>query len=286
MDRRIAAVVVLASGLALAFAFSLGVEETGHRPYAPADGIATQASPSRSEAVAEARPLSPQCKVESAPFEGRAPLRSMRRAILEKRPARVVSFGASSVVAADASSPTAAYPTRLERDLEYAVQGLEVEMFVRGQAGAVADDAAERLKAEVAALRPDLLVWQVGTNDAVARIDVEDFADRLRKTLSWLAAHEIDVVLIDPQYVERLSGDAGYTGIVGQVAAVASEKRVLRVNRYEAMADLARAHPGWSGLASDRFRLADMGYRCAAEYTAGAVAAGIRAAAAESDRKP
>lgn len=285
MDRRIAAVVV-ACGLALAVAFSFDAKEPRPGQHAPAGAPSAETPPLRTRAAADTRPLSPQCQVESAPFEGRAPLRSVRRAILEKRPARVVSFATSSLVGAHAASPIASYHTRLERDLEHVVDGLEVEMFARGQAGAVAEDAAERLKAEVAALRPDLLVWQVGTSDAAARLDAEGFANRLRKTLNWLAAHEIDVVLIDPQYVERLSDDAGYTGIVDRIAAVASEKRVLRINRYDAMADLARAHPGWSGLASDRFRLADVGYRCAAEYTAGAIAAGVRWAAAENGRSP
>lgn len=274
MDRRIAAFVLLASACALAL-FVFVARMTPQKPAEPA-AISHDASPASLALAGGAQTLSAQCRVESVPFEGRAPLRSVRRALLEKRPARIVAFGTSSMLAADASSPIASYPSELERDLE--ANGLQVEMIARTQAGAVAGDAAERLKTAMAALRPDLLVWQVGTDDAIARIDADDFADRLRDTLGWLAAHDIDVVLVDPQYVARLSDDEGYTGIVDQVAAVASEKRILRVNRYEAMADLARAHPSWSRLSGDRFRLSDMGYRCAAEYTADAIVAGIHAA--------
>ena len=283
MDRGVAALVLLASACALALPlfFVADAPKPEHRDVRAT--ILNQAAPSRFEIAGNAPALSPQCRVESAPFDGRAPLRTVRRALLEKRPARVVSFGTSSVLSADASSPIATYSSELGRDLEE--NGLDVEMIARTQAGAVADDAAERLKAELAALRPDLLVWQVGTNDAVARIDAEDFADDLRETLTWLAAHKIDVVLVDPQYVARLSDDEGYTGIVDRVAAVASEKRVLRVNRYDAMADLARAHPSWSRFTGDRFRLADMGDRCAAEYTAGAIVAGLHAAATAEERE-
>lgn len=285
MDRRIAALVLLASGFAVALAFHFGAHKAAPERQATPPPVWTGAVHVSRDVVREANRLSAQCRVESAPFEGHAPLRSVRRALMEKRPARIVSFGTTSMLTDDISSLIASYPSELERDLE--ASGLAVEMIARTQAGVVADDAAERLKAEVARLRPDLLVWQVGTNDALARIDAEDFADRLRETLGWLSDHRIDVVLVDPQYVARLSDDEGYTGIVDQVATVANEKRVLRVNRYDAMADLARAHPSWSHLTADRFRLADMGYRCAAEYTADAIVAGIQAAAqAESGRIP
>ncbi|AHB49671.1 GDSL family lipase [Hyphomicrobium nitrativorans NL23] len=278
MDRRIAALVLLASGFAIALGFHFGTDRATPERQAAPSAISHGPAPLRIDGVVvEARALSAQCRVASAPFEGHAPLPSVRRALMEQRPARIVSLGPSSVLSADTSSPIASYPSELERDLE--ASGVDVEIIARTQEGAVAGDAAERLKAEVTRLRPDLLVWQVGTNDAVARLDADGFADRLRETLGWLASHKIDVVLVDPQYVARLSDDEGYTGIVDRVAAVASEKHVLRVNRYDAMADLARTHPSWSHLTADRFRLSDMGYRCAAEYTADAIVAGVNVAA-------
>jgi len=223
-----------------------------------------------------------ECKVKSPAYEGRAPLRAVRRAIMQKRAVRVVALGSSSTVGVGASSPRATYPIRLENDLEGTIEGLKVEMYARGQSGEVAEDAAERLKIEVAEIKPDLVVWQVGTNDAVARIDAETFGALLRDTLSWLASHNIDVVLIDPQYVERLSRDERYTSIVNEIATVASEMRVLLVNRYDAMADLARQHPGSSYLANDRFHLNDLGYRCMAEYATKAIVAGLLQADTEN----
>jgi lysophospholipase L1-like esterase len=219
--------------------------------------------------------LSTECKVKSPAFEGRAPLRAVRRAILEKRPVRVVTIGSASMAGVGASSPLASYPVRLENDLEGVIEGLKVEMFSRGESGEVAEGAADRFKAEVAEIRPDLVVWQVGTNDAAARIDAVEFGDQLRDTLTWLASHRIDVVLIDPQYIERLHNDAYYTSIVNEIATVASEKKVLLVNRYDTMADLSRQYPGSSKLASDTFRLTDLGYHCMAEFATKAIVSGI-----------
>ncbi len=289
MGRRVSAFGVLALAAAAACAATLAHATEPGAPTSPAAPLAVPAGPVAMPGLAR-RPIlragnpraSTECKVKSPAYEGRAPLSAVRRAILEKRPVRVVALGSSSTVGVGASSPLASYPVRLENDLEGVIDGLKVEMFARGQSGEVAEGAAERIKAQVAEIKPDLVVWQVGTNDAVARIDAEDFGNLLRETLTWLASHKIDVVLIDPQYIERLSHDAMYTGIVNEIATVASEKRVLLVNRYDAMADLSRQHPGASYLANDRFHLNDLGYRCMAEYAARAIVAGILQADTEN----
>lgn len=289
MDRRVSILGILTAGFAVASAAAVMAADPvattapAAAPLAvPVQPGAIQAPPRRSMVRAGNPRASSECKVKSPAYEGRAPLRAVRRAILEKRPVRVVALGSSSTVGVGASSPLASYPVRLENDLEGVIDGLKVEMFTRGQSGEVAEGAAERIKAQVADIKPDLVVWQVGTNDAVARIDAEDFGNQLRETLTWLASHKIDVVLIDPQYIERLSHDPLYTGIVNEIATVASEMRVLLVNRYDAMADLARQHPGSTYLANDRFHLNDLGYRCMAEYATRAIVAGILQADTEN----
>ncbi len=225
--------------------------------------------------------LSSDCSVRRA-YGPRVPLHSMRRALRERRPVKVLAIGSSSTVGVGASSPAATYPVRLEVTLEGFLPGLDVRVMNRGVSGETGQGAVERLKLEVAELMPDLVVWQVGTNDAMARIDEDDFADMLRETLGWLEENRIDVVLIDPQYVERLAGDGHYTRIVGTIAEVAREERVLLVNRFGAMADLAKRVGNAALLAQDRFHLNDLGYRCMAEYAARAIAAGIVQAEAET----
>src|SRR5690606_11784853 len=106
-----------------------------------------------------------------------------------------------------ASSPAAAYPIRLASNLETFLAGYDVEITNRGISGETGQPAAERIKLEVADNKPDLVIWQVGTNDAMARIDDADFANMLRSTLRWLKQNRVDVILIDPQYVERLAAD-------------------------------------------------------------------------------
>lgn len=225
--------------------------------------------------------FSSDCKVSRA-YGPRAPLASLRRALKENRLIKVLAIGSSSTVGVGASSPASAYPVRLESDLEAFIPGLDVRVMNRGISGETGKAAVERLRLEVAENKPDLVVWQVGTNDALARIDEADFAQLLRSTLDWLDENRIDVVLIDPQYVERLARDDHYTGIVEVISEVAMQERVLVVNRFNAMADLAKRNGNAAYLARDEFHLNDLGYRCMAEYVARAIAAGILQAETEA----
>jgi lysophospholipase L1-like esterase len=219
--------------------------------------------------------ISDDCKVTCKAFETKMALRATRRALRDKRSMKVLAIGSSSTVGIGASSAAASYAVRLESDLERFLKGADIEMITRGISGEVALGAAERLKLSIADLKPDLVIWQVGTNDAIARIDEERFAELLRATLRWLKTNRIDVMLIDPQYVDRLAADQHYVRIVNAIGAVAREERIPLVNRFDAMAELARARGNGSYLAEDKFHLNDLGYRCMAEYAARAIVAGF-----------
>ena len=56
----------------------------------------------------------------------------------------------------------------VERYLEAAFKGLDVQVVHRGVSGELAADAAERIKTEVALTNADLVLWQLGTADALA----------------------------------------------------------------------------------------------------------------------
>jgi acyl-CoA thioesterase I len=264
----------------------------------PVPGLAQETAPVNVTSVVQTAALdfvalgkiatqfSTDCKVSCAAYESRTALRNVRRALREKRPIKVLAIGSSSTVGVGASSPVASYPVRLEAILEGFFKGVDVDVVSRGISGEVARSAAERLKIDVADVRPDLVVWQVGTNDAMARIDEQEFAAVLRGTLRWLRQHRVDIVLIDPQYVERLATDEPYQHIVGIIRDTAKQERALLVNRFQAMADLAKQKGNQVFLATDRFHLNDLGYRCMAEYAARAIVAGVVEAETEQAQPP
>jgi len=205
----------------------------------------------------------------------------MRKAARSKSSIKVLAIGSSSTVGVGASSPTATYVARLERSLEGAVKGMDFDVIGRGLSGEVAQGAADRMKQEVEEAKPDLVVWQVGTNDAIRHVSIDKFKNCLKTTLKWLAENKIDVVLIDPQYGDALTKDAYYEEVVAATAEVAREAHVLLVDRFEAMRELQRERGDMFYLTSDNLHMNDRGHRCMAEQLARAIVGGLLQADAD-----
>lgn len=227
--------------------------------------------------------LSPDCRTRRVAGElFRRPLRALSRAVRADRTVKVLAIGSSSTVGVGASSPSATYIAKLETTLEGTFKGLDFDVIGRGMSGEEAQGAADRMKREVELTRPDLIVWQVGTNDALRHVSIERFKNCLRTTLAWLAENRIDVVLIDPQYGEALTKDEHYERVVAAIAEVAREARVLLVDRFEAMRELHRQHGDRFYLTSDNLHMNDTGHRCMAEQLARSIVGGLLLADVEA----
>ncbi|HEY8564744.1 MAG TPA: SGNH/GDSL hydrolase family protein [Beijerinckiaceae bacterium] len=249
-------------------------------PAAQAQGPAAAAVPAENLDTS----LSPQCRVPGSSLYTLAPLRGVKRALRENRAVHVLAIGSSSTVGVGASSPQASYPARLAGELERLFPGIAIDVVNRGMSGESAAAAAERMRNAVAEVDPDLVIWQVGTNDALARVDVDGFRSTLADTVAWLKSHKVDTVIVDPQYTASLAKDEHYQSIVEAIGTVAREARVPLVRRYEAMRYLA-GQPSNSGfLSGDRFHLNDLGYRCMAEHVARAVTVSLLQAESGPDQ--
>jgi lysophospholipase L1-like esterase len=230
--------------------------------------------------------MSSDCRSKRPVSESiRRPLRALSRAVHAKHTIKVLAIGSSSTVGIGASSPSTAYVARLETSLEGAVRGLDFDVVGRGKSGEVAQGAADRMKIEVEATKPDLVVWQVGTNDALRHVSLDRFKTCLSNTLGWLADNKIDVVLVDPQYGATLTQDSYYEQVVSAVADVAREKHVLLVDRFETMRELQRERGDAFYLTKDNLHMNDTGHRCTAEQLSRAIVGGILQADAESDQR-
>jgi lysophospholipase L1-like esterase len=205
----------------------------------------------------------------------RRPLRVLSRALRIKRKIKILAIGSSTTVGVGASSPTATYVANLESTLEGSFKGMDFDVVGRGVSGEVAQGAADRMKKEIDDTKPDLVVWQVGTNDAIRHVSIEAFKNCLRTTLAWLAENKLDVVLVDPQYGKVLTADDYYEQVVKAVADVAKESGVLLVDRFQAMLELQRARGDTYYLSADNLHMNDRGHRCMAEQLARAIVGGL-----------
>ena len=173
----------------------------------------------------------------------------------------------------------------LKVSLQRTLRGFGVEVIGRGVSGELAQGAADRMKSEVERSKPDLVVWQVGTNDALRHVSIGTFKLCLTKTITWLKGMNIDVVLVNPQFGNVLTRDDHYGKTVAAVAEVASEAAVPLIDRYQSMRDLQRVRGDAFYLSADNLHMNDAGHRCVAEQLARALIGGL-AQAGQSSESP
>jgi acyl-CoA thioesterase-1 len=215
--------------------------------------------------------LTPPCRAPEIDIAFPAPLARVAAVLQQKTTLRILAIGSSSTAGVGASSPRTTYPAQLEEILERALKAIDLEVLNRGVSGEVAATTAERLKVQVEALKPDLVLWQVGTNDAVRGVPAAAFEATLRDTVRWLKDGRADVVLVGLQYTPRLAPDEHYGEIRRAMQRVAVSENVLLVRRFDAMQFIARTKANLDLLAGDQFHLNDLGYHCMAEHVAQAV---------------
>lgn len=204
-------------------------------------------------------------------FESEAPaaLPHVARKIALGGPLRIVAFGSSSTEGVGASTPAAAYPARLEAGLRRALPRLGDRITVanRGIGGEAVDEMLARLDRDVIAPRPDLVIWQTGSNDPLRGVSLDHFREATEAALERIREAGIDVVLMEPQWCPALDATPGADRFRDAVRALGADLNIPVIRR----SDLMR---GWIGqgrlsraqlFASDGLHMADGGYALLAE---------------------
>ena len=189
------------------------------------------------------------------------------------QPLRILAIGSSSTLGVGASVPTRAYPAQLALDLS-SQWGIPTEVRNAGVAGEESSATLARLLSELASDGPDLVIWQVGTNDAVAGVDSDAFRANLEAGVAAARARRIPIILVDPQFyfgIKDLARFEQFVAIVGEVGArmhvpVFSRFAMMKAWGAKSVAALKAT------LAPDGFHMDDQGYACFASALAGDIA--------------
>jgi acyl-CoA thioesterase I len=215
-------------------------------------------------------PFSPHCGNGPATLGGGLQLPNVAAALKRGKTLRILTIGA----APGRVGLSGEYTGLIENILEGALKNVDVVMIDRGVSGELAAAAAERMKNEVALEVPDLVLWQVGTNDALAYVPADQFAATIKDQLDWLKAHKVDVVLVGLQFAPEMLRDAHYKLIRDTLRQVAVREKVFVIRFYEAEEILNKAAEIGQPVAA-QFERSEAGYNCLAQYVARAITLGI-----------
>jgi acyl-CoA thioesterase-1 len=193
-------------------------------------------------------------------------------------PLRIVALGSSSTEGIGASSRAASYPTRLEAALETALPGRTVSVTNHGIGGDDVDDMMRRLVPDVIDARPDLVIWQTGSNDPLRHVPLDRFIDETRAGVATMRRAGIDVVLMEPQYCILLNGMPETATFRQAVRDLGAELHVPVIRRYSLMRRwLATGRlTAAQLLAPDGLHMADRVYAALAEDVAREILAAAR----------
>src|SRR5262249_16889996 len=185
--------------------------------------------------------------------------------------------GSSSTTGLWVVNPAATYPEVMRRELVRLWPSARVEVINSGRIGETIGGSISRFDRDVLAYDPDLVVWQLGTNDVTWGGRADGLKDRLVAGVRSLKAAGADVILMDLQYAPLVLASSQHSIMETIIADVARQERVGLFPRFELMrraiaAGLsAGALVAWDGLHNSA-----AGYDCVGRALARAIYAASR----------
>jgi lysophospholipase L1-like esterase len=182
----------------------------------------------------------------------------------------IVALGSSSTSGTGASSADRTYPSRLGALYADRIPGLAVRVINRGVAGEEAPAMAARLGRDVLPEKPDLVIWQVGTNGVLRGDDADVIGEIIRAGVARIKAAGADVMIMNPQYAPAMLRHSDYRHMLHVLDAVAYAEDVPLFPRFAMMRHWAEdgLMPLNVMLTRDRLHMTDMSYDCLARQVA------------------
>ena len=188
--------------------------------------------------------------------------------LISGQPVLIVAFGSSSTQGYGSTSPEFTYPSRLAAQLKRAYPTADITVLNRGKGGEDAGEMMRRLQTEVIDMKPDLVIWQVGTNAVLRNLDQTEIAKLVEDGIGRIQAVGSDIVLVDPQYSPRVNEKAESAGkMIKLLGRIAELRKVGVFPRFEVMRDWheKQSIPTEEFIIPDGLHMNDWGYACFAQ---------------------
>jgi lysophospholipase L1-like esterase len=216
------------------------------------------------------------------------PLTRTAQRLARHEPLTIVAIGSSSTYGAGASSPANTYPSRLAVELKALFPKETIIVVNRGVNGEEVTDMLKRFADGVIKERPDLVLWQVGTNSVLRDKPLGPHSPLLLEGIRQLKKAGADVVLVDPQYVPRVIAKADAEGMVRLIATTAKTADVDLIQRFAMMRWWHdHEHMDFAEFASpDNLHMNDWGYACLAKQISAAIGEAATRNVASASARP
>jgi acyl-CoA thioesterase-1 len=190
---------------------------------------------------------------------------------------RIVAVGSSSTTGLWVLSSAATYPEVLRRELARLRPTMRVEIINSGRVGETITGSMARFQRDVIAYGPDLVVWQLGTNDVAWGGRADGLQDQVTEGVRMLKASNADVILMDLQYAPLVLASSQHSIMQAIIAEVARQERVGLFPRFALMRrSIDAGLPAGALVSWDGLHNSVAGYDCVGRALARAIHAGGR----------
>jgi lysophospholipase L1-like esterase len=143
------------------------------------------------------------CEIPGYLLFGSNELKHVAEAVQKDKRLTVAVVGTGSSILTGPEGPRSAYPARLEAILQKRLPSVAVKVVSLVRTRMTAEDLARGMEKMLVDEKPDLVIWQTGTLDAIRRVDPDEFRAALEQGVETLHKGGADVILMNMQYSPR-----------------------------------------------------------------------------------
>jgi lysophospholipase L1-like esterase len=193
------------------------------------------------------------------------------------QPLIAVALGSSSTRGWMATDIAHSYPALLQKELNEDLPKADFAFINRGIGGQDAPQELARLDQDVLAIRPQLVIWQVGANGAVHDESPKLFRQLVEEGISKLKAAGADVMLMDNQRSPRIMAAPEHEVMEETLRDIAREANVNLFSRSALMDHWAASGAPYEDfIAVDGFHMNNRGYACLAHALAQVISTALK----------
>jgi len=175
------------------------------------------------------------CDIPGYLLFGNNELKHVAEAVRKERRLTIAVVGTGSSILAGPDGPRSAYPARLEAVLKQKLPSVAVKVVTLARTRMTAEDLAKGMEKVLADEKPDLVIWQTGTLDAIRRVDPDEFREALDEGVETLHKGGADVILMNMQYSPRTDIMVSYGPYADSMRVVAQQHEVPLFDRLAIM---------------------------------------------------
>jgi acyl-CoA thioesterase-1 len=185
---------------------------------------------------------------------------------------KVVAIGSSSTVGLWVLNSAATYPAVMRQELIRLRPDAQIEVINSGRIGDTIPGSIARIERDVLSHRPDLIIWQLGTNDIAWGGQAGGLDELMTRGIRTLKSQGSDVILMDQQYARHVLSSSAHSQMQAMIANVARKEHIGLFSRFELMRNAVGAGLSTSALVSwDGLHNSKDGYDCIGRAMARAI---------------